>query len=322
MIGILAALVLGSTLQGLPGSTVSSFEINRSDGQLIQWSPGKTTAITFIAFWCDTWREHLARIEKAKRALGGSATEFIEVAADGSRQGLIPKNLNIGIDGEGRLAKALGLDRIPATLVVDPKGRITWRRDGIIRTEDLIAAIRSLSSALPEHVAYLTFDDFPGRARNEELLDILREHQIEATFFLIGGHLLDQKELLLRAVREGHSLQVHGWHHEPSLEGYRRTIEEIRAASAQTAHLVRPPGSERIFEYAQGRLQPIAPLPPIVDPYDYSLPGEKELVRRVLAGIKPGCVIQLHAGVPETLQALPSILSSLKSLGYEFKKLE
>ena len=59
---------------------------------------------------------------------------------------------------------------------------------------------------------YLTFDDGPSR-NTEEILDILAEYQVKATFFVIGDTSEEAKALYRRIVNEGHSIGVHSYSH-------------------------------------------------------------------------------------------------------------
>ena len=53
----------------------------------------------------------------------------------------------------------------------------------------------------------------------------------------------------------------------------------------------------------------------VVDAFDWKRPGRDELMRRVLGGAAPAKTVLLHAGVSETLEALPALLSSLRKRG-------
>ena len=56
-----------------------------------------------------------------------------------------------------------------------------------------------------QKVAYLTFDDGPS-THSGELLDILKEENVKATFFVVGKEDEESREIYKRIVREGHSL--------------------------------------------------------------------------------------------------------------------
>lgn len=65
------------------------------------------------------------------------------------------------------------------------------------------------------HKVYLTFDDGPS-SNTARILDILKEHNIKATFFVIGKEDEESKELYKRIVKEGHTLAMHSYTHKYS----------------------------------------------------------------------------------------------------------
>lgn len=63
-------------------------------------------------------------------------------------------------------------------------------------------------------VIYLTFDDGPSGKITADVLDILKEENVPATFFLIGNQIKGQEKLIQRMYDEGHSLGLHSMTHE------------------------------------------------------------------------------------------------------------
>jgi peptidoglycan/xylan/chitin deacetylase (PgdA/CDA1 family) len=120
--------------------------------------------------------------------------------------------------------------------------------------------------------------------------------------------------ILRRAAAEGHALQIHSWDHDardPQIERCARKIKEVTGIEPGLYHA--PGGIE--FKRIDGELLQL----PVINPADYLRPGEKELQRRVLPAAKPGEVILLHAGVSDTLAALPQIARSLRARGLDFE---
>ncbi len=64
-----------------------------------------------------------------------------------------------------------------------------------------------------DKTAYLTFDDGPTLKATSKILDILKEEQVKATFFVVGKHVKEHPELVRRAYTEGHYIANHGYHH-------------------------------------------------------------------------------------------------------------
>ena len=67
-----------------------------------------------------------------------------------------------------------------------------------------------------EKVVYLTFDDGPSDRVTPKILDILKEENIKATFFIVGTAAENRKYLLERELSEGHTIAVHSYTHRYS----------------------------------------------------------------------------------------------------------
>ena len=67
-----------------------------------------------------------------------------------------------------------------------------------------------------EKIAYLTFDDGPTLKATGKVLDILKEEEVKATFFVVGKHVKEHPELVKRAYEEGHYIANHGYNHDNS----------------------------------------------------------------------------------------------------------
>lgn len=70
-----------------------------------------------------------------------------------------------------------------------------------------------ISFAEEEKVIYLTFDDGPSDSVTPEILDVLKEENVPATFFVVGSQAKNRKQILKRAHGEGHTLAVHSFSH-------------------------------------------------------------------------------------------------------------
>lgn len=68
-----------------------------------------------------------------------------------------------------------------------------------------------------EKKAYLTFDDGPTSKCTEKVLDILKEENIKATFFVVGKHVEEYPEIVKREYEEGHYIANHGYSHNNRL---------------------------------------------------------------------------------------------------------
>ena len=299
------------------GDRFPPFELRTLAGATYGWRPGRTTVLTFCAFWCDTWKTQLPRVREASGITRGLPVDYATISVDGrwtERAKAAAAGTMLGDPG-GAWTRSVGIDRVPTTLVIAPSGRVAWVGYGTVRTSALVDAARKgvADRPAPGGRLFLTFDDFPSDRLSDELLDVLRAEGAKATLFCIGSKVAAAKDLLRRAAREGHRLGIHSWAHDGERPELARCAAAILEASGQKAELYRPPGSERVLD-----LKGQALALPVDDPYDYTRPGADELVRRVLTGAKPNAVVQLHAGVEDTVEALPAILRNLRKRGYTF----
>lgn len=97
---------------------------------------------------------------------------------------------------------------------------------------------------------YLTFDDGPS-IYTDEILDILAEYEVKATFFVVGKEDEHSQEAIRRIVREGHTLGMHSYSHKyselyASLDSFEADFEKQRAyleeLTGETCQFYRFPG--------------------------------------------------------------------------------
>lgn len=100
-------------------------------------------------------------------------------------------------------------------------------------------------------VVYLTFDDGPSDRVTPRILDILKEEQVKATFFIVGKNAETRKYLVKREIDEGHSVGVHSYSHiykeiyssaESLLKDIDKCNEVIKEVSGKRTSLYRFPG--------------------------------------------------------------------------------
>ncbi len=98
---------------------------------------------------------------------------------------------------------------------------------------------------------YLTFDDGPVADNTEQVLDILKEKNIKATFFLIGKNVERYPDLVKRMVEEGHTIGIHCYRHDykdiySDADSYLEDFDKARAAiyevTGEDVKLFRFPG--------------------------------------------------------------------------------
>ena len=186
----------------------------------------------------------------------------------------------------------------------------------------------------------LTFDDGPCSGYTEPILDILRRHNVKATFFVCGQNVERSPELLQRIQAEGHAIGNHGYSHPfPFLRSrafFARQVdltqEAIEKVTGKRPRFFRPPFGARWLG-----LQPVLESRGLClvnwsdTGYDWKLDAEG-IVREALKNLRPGSIILLHDGRnnyppgcvdrSETVKALSAILDRAAKAGFTFARLD
>lgn len=171
----------------------------------------------------------------------------------------------------------------------------------------------------------LTFDDGPSVPYTGQILDLLGERNVKATFFVCGQNVELYPELARRIVAEGHSIGNHTYSH-PFLcllgpraisEEIDRTQSIIEEATAVRPKLFRPPYGIRWFGLSRIlRERGLALVQWSATGGDWKNRRE-EIIAATLKGLQPGAIMLLHDIHAETVAALPEILEGVKAAGLE-----
>ena len=195
-------------------------------------------------------------------------------------------------------------------------------------------------------VAYLTFDDGPSN-NTHQILDILKQNNIKATFFVLGSQVEIFPETTNRIYNEGHYIANHGYSHKYSeiYQSPEQVLNEFNQCNQIVAktinvpeynsHLFRFPGGSVGGKYAELKKQAITLLEQndILHIDWNSLTGDSEKVnpteeylmdnlQKTTEG-KNSLVILMHDAGDKilTYDMLPNLISYLREKGYEFKNM-
>jgi len=185
----------------------------------------------------------------------------------------------------------------------------------------------------------LTFDDGPSEPFTDQVLDILREHRVTATFFVCGKNVESRPEVLRRIVAAGHEVGNHTFSH-PYLffKSRRRMVEEIDRTQAVIQNVIgirpvvfRPPYGGRWFGLVPALLERgMRMVLWSATGYDWKKDAQG-ITEATLRELKPGAIILLHDGREVcpgaeidrtvTVAALPAIIAAARERGYAFSPL-
>lgn len=182
----------------------------------------------------------------------------------------------------------------------------------------------------------LTFDDGPEDVYTPQILDILKEKDVKATFFVLGQNVKAYPELLQQIHQEGHSIGNHTWDHAklPTLteaqliENVQSTTEEIERITGVKTDLFRPPyGFIKDEQVEMLNNLGYRSIMWTIDTNDWSGASADEIMSRVNRNVLPGGIVLQHnfrvpGQLDGTIEALPQIIDQLRAQGYEFVTVE
>ena len=223
-------------------------------------------------------------------------------------------------------------------------GNIGESQDYKVLFPDLYTVYEKPEAEKSKKVAYLTFDDGPS-LNTFEILDILQENNIKATFFIVGKAITDEGEDALRRMKnEGHAIGIHTYSHacneiycsvERFLEDFNMVYEQIHEITGERVNIYRFPWgsnngySKNIKEALMEEMERRGFLC-----YDWNVdandsvgrPTEYSIRRNIEKDLKNQDypIILLHdSSVNDlTVRMLPGIIRMLQDKGYEFDTLE
>ncbi len=187
----------------------------------------------------------------------------------------------------------------------------------------------------------LTFDDGPSRY-TEAILDILKAHEVLATFFVMGIQVRKYSKTIKRMASEGHEIGNHTYSFQAT-KGLHRlytSVEEGQVTRAQEAVRIETGTSPRFFRSPGGQMG--RPLWQMVNshglevvygtlPFPDPTKDAETQLKTVLDTVRPGAIIILHDGDDKnpssdrpraTVEMLPWLLDKLKSDGLRIVPLE
>ena len=180
---------------------------------------------------------------------------------------------------------------------------------------------------------YLTFDAGYENGYTAEILDILKEKKVPATFFLVGNYIEENPELVKRMEAEGHIVGNHTMHH-PDMsaiadeEAFKKEITELEntykaAVGKELPKFYRPPQGK----YSEANLQQASRLGyttlfwslAYVDWLENDQPDEMESINLLNKRIHPGAIVLLHSTSKTNSRILAQLIDGWKEQGYEFR---
>ncbi|GIP34426.1 hypothetical protein J2TS4_36360 [Paenibacillus sp. J2TS4] len=177
----------------------------------------------------------------------------------------------------------------------------------------------------------LTFDDGPDLKWTPQILDILKERNVKATFFLVGLQAEKHPEMIQQILDEGHVIGNHTWGHKklPELndEQIREEIEQLNqvleSSVGEGATLFRAPYgavSDKVQAIVDEKGYQVVGW--TVDPRDWAGTTPEGMMKIVERQLKPDGIVLLHSfggkagDLSNTVEFLPQLIDYLQEEGY------
>lgn len=183
-----------------------------------------------------------------------------------------------------------------------------------------------------KRIISLSFDDGPDNRYTPQILDILDQYHIKATFFLLGVQIEKAPEMLLKIHEKGHEIGNHGWSHkrydQMSIEAVKQDIQKNEDMIVKILHiktnLLRPPYglmTEEQVLYSKSKGYKIIDWS--VDSTDSEEMITDRIYKSVVSTTQNGSIILMHCAggnrqPKKTVSVLPDIIIHLQNQGYRF----
>ncbi len=179
---------------------------------------------------------------------------------------------------------------------------------------------------------YITFDAGYENGNTAPILDALKKHKVQATFFVVGHYLESAPDLVKRMVAEGHVVGNHTYHHP-----------DMSAIANEEAFRAELTATEEAYEKIIGKAMPKVYRPPqgkyseqnlrmardmgyktlfwslaYVDWYQDKQPTAQQAYDKLLPRVHNGAVVLLHSTSSTNAAILDELLTKWENMGYTF----
>lgn len=175
----------------------------------------------------------------------------------------------------------------------------------------------------------LSFDDGPN-ANTLKVLEVLKKHNANAVFFVIGKNIQENEDVITQIVEEGHLIGNHSFSHHYWIDVWStKKVTEDFDKCQQLIEKYQP--NTKLFRPPYGVTNPniakavkklnLQSIGWNVRSYDTSIKDIEKINQRIISKLKPGAIILLHDRLDFMPELLERLLPAIKEKGYEFGNL-
>jgi peptidoglycan-N-acetylglucosamine deacetylase len=178
----------------------------------------------------------------------------------------------------------------------------------------------------------LTFDDGPDAQVTPMILDVLKQHQVKAVFFIIGSKAEKNPELIKRINKEGHILGGHSYSHHfffdlfsaaKMKEEMRRTEHLVYTITGKKIKLFRPPYGVTNPPLARSiRMLGYQSVGWSLKSNDIVIKNEEEIVQNLMSALRGGDIVLFHDNKPWTVNVVDRFIRSIREKDFAIAPLD
>ncbi len=178
----------------------------------------------------------------------------------------------------------------------------------------------------------ISFDDGPAINYTKQILKVLKNENVKATFFCIGNRIAGNENILQQINSEGHVIGNHSYSHHFWFDMYsakkmqhdmKQMDEEMIRVTGLKPKLFRPPYGVTNPNLKKAIIKGgYTPVGWSVRSMDTVIKDEDKLLTKINAGIKSGAVFLFHDTSKTTLNVLPEFIKEVKKRGYNIIPLD
>ncbi len=207
---------------------------------------------------------------------------------------------------------------------------------GMVSSEELRKYDAYYLGDTDQKIIYLTFDAGYENGYTPAILEALKKHKVNATFFLVGNYVSTQPELVKQMLEEGHQVANHTYSHPnmsaiSTLTDFQKELQKLETAYEEAVgqpmvKYYRPPQGK----YSVDNLKMAKELGyktffwslAYVDWYNDKQPTKEQAFQKLLGRIHPGAIVLLHSTSKTNSEILDELLTKWEELGYTFGTLD